>query len=91
MHSLHCTRVARGDVHTLCEGLKPRNVLIGEKGYGAKIADYGIARVVDMNSTMTSKGTLLYQAPEVARSMCGGSVLINSSSLCRLIPKHRDR
>ena len=34
----------------------------------AKIADFGIARVANTDLTMTSKGTLIYQAPEVSRA-----------------------
>ena len=29
--------------------------------------DFGIARVADADSTMTHKGTMIYQAPEIAR------------------------
>ena len=46
--------------------IKPGNILIGD-GKIAKIADYGISRFADVGSTMTQKGTLIYQAPELSR------------------------
>ena len=61
--------------------IKPGNILIGEESHSAKIADYGIARVADANTTMTSKGTLLYQAPEVARGMFCRNMWTSVSSL----------
>ena len=33
----------------------------------AKISDYGISRVANLDATMTVKGTLVYQAPEMSR------------------------
>ena len=33
----------------------------------AKIADLGISRVANVGGTMTHKGTIVYQAPEVSR------------------------
>ena len=47
--------------------IKPANILVGAKTCKAKIADYGIARHARLDGTMTSTGTPLYQAPEVAR------------------------
>ena len=47
--------------------IKPANILIGGKAKTAKIADFGISRVAIIGATMTVKGTLLYQAPEVSR------------------------
>ena len=47
--------------------IKPANILIGGKAKTAKIADFGISRVANVGATMTIKGTLLYQAPEVSR------------------------
>ena len=46
--------------------IKPGNILIGKKTLNAKIADYGISRV-SSESTMSSKGTMIYTAPEVSR------------------------
>ena len=48
--------------------IKPGNILIGSRRCGAKIADYGVSRLASEDATMSSKGTLLYQAPEVARA-----------------------
>ena len=47
--------------------IKPANILIGGKAKTAKIADFGISRIADVNATMTIKGTLLYQSPELSR------------------------
>ena len=47
--------------------IKPANILIGGKAKTSKIADFGISRVANVGATMTVKGTLLYQAPEVSR------------------------
>ena len=47
--------------------IKPENILIARATRSAKIGDLGIARVADSSSTMTSTGTLIYLAPEVAR------------------------
>ena len=47
--------------------IKPANILIGRKAMTAKIADFGISRIANVDGTMTIKGTLLYQAPEVSR------------------------
>ena len=47
--------------------IKPANILVGAKGSVAKIADLGISRIADTSVTMTEKGTLLYQAPELSR------------------------
>ena len=47
--------------------IKPANILIGGNDGNAKIADYGISRVASLDETMTSVGTLLYQAPEVSK------------------------
>ena len=41
--------------------------MIGGKAKTAKIADFGISRIADVNATMTIKGTFLYQAPELSR------------------------
>ncbi len=47
--------------------IKPVNILVGKEGKTAKIADYGISRRAAVDMTMTQKGTLVYQAPEVSR------------------------
>lgn len=47
--------------------IKPANVLVGKTFKIAKIADYGISRVADTSATMTVKGTMIYQAPELSR------------------------
>ena len=47
--------------------IKPSNILIGGRANNAKIADYGISRVADLDQTMTYTGTILYQAPEVSQ------------------------
>ncbi len=47
--------------------IKPGNILVGGKKKNAKIADYGISRVATLDATMTIKGTLVYQAPELSR------------------------
>ena len=47
--------------------IKPANILIGNKAKTAKIADFGISRIANVDGTMTFKGTLLYQAPELSR------------------------
>ena len=47
--------------------IKPGNILVGDKTLTAKIADYGISRVVNTDMTMTQKGTIIYQAPELSR------------------------
>ena len=41
--------------------------MIGAARGIAKIADYGVSRVVDKNQTMSFAGTLAYVAPEVSR------------------------
>ena len=46
--------------------LKPGNCLVSE-GYTIKIADFGEARAVKEEATMTQVGTPLYIAPEVVR------------------------
>jgi len=55
-----------------CRGLdrdlKPANVLITEFTR-AKVADFGSARGIDRDMTMTTVGTPLYAAPEVARGL----------------------
>ena len=38
--------------------IKPANILIGGKAKTAKIADFGISRIADVNATMTSKASL---------------------------------
>ena len=47
--------------------IKPGNILVGGQHKNAKIADYGISRVATLDATMTIKGTLVYQAPELSR------------------------
>ena len=47
--------------------VKPANILIGGRSQLAKLADYGISRVANLDSTMTHQGTIVYQAPEVSR------------------------
>ena len=47
--------------------IKPANILVGGQNKNAKIADYGISRVATLDATMTIKGTLVYQAPELSR------------------------
>ena len=47
--------------------IKPGNILVGGEKKNAKIADYGISRVATLDATMTIKGTLVYQAPELSR------------------------
>ena len=47
--------------------IKPGNILVGARNKNAKIADYGISRVATLDATMTIKGTLIYQAPELSR------------------------
>ena len=47
--------------------IKPGNILVGGQNKNAKIADYGISRVATLDATMTIKGTLIYQAPELSR------------------------
>ncbi|CAM9360523.1 unnamed protein product [Chrysoparadoxa australica] len=46
--------------------LKPQNMLVTES-LGIKIIDFGEARPIDSNNTMTQVGTLLYMAPEIVR------------------------
>jgi serine/threonine protein kinase len=46
--------------------LKPQNMLVTEH-MGVKITDFGEARAVDSDYTMTQVGTLLYIAPEIVR------------------------
>ncbi|KAG5190475.1 kinase-like domain-containing protein, partial [Tribonema minus] len=46
--------------------LKPQNMLVTAT-LGIKITDFGEARVVDNDYTMTQVGTLLYIAPEIVR------------------------
>ena len=41
--------------------------MVGGEKKNAKIADYGISRVATLDATMTIKGTLVYQAPELSR------------------------
>ena len=53
--------------------IKPANILIGGKAKTAKIADFGISRIAQADGTMTHKGTILYQAPEVSRGERYGS------------------
>ena len=57
---LHSVRIIHRDV-------KPANILVGGANGSAKVADYGISRILDTSLTMTHKGTMLYQAPEVSR------------------------
>ena len=45
--------------------LKSRNIMISDTMRG-KVADYGDARIEDTSKTMTSTGTALWMAPEVA-------------------------
>ncbi len=47
--------------------IKPANILVGGQNKNAKIADYGISRVATLDATMTIKGTLVYQSPELSR------------------------
>ena len=47
--------------------MKPGNILVGGSDRLAKVADYGISRIADTSSTMTSKGTMVYISPEVSR------------------------
>ena len=71
--------------------IKPANVLIGGKYNVAKIADYGISRVADLDQTMTHRGTLLYQAPEMLRGEHYGfasdvySLAITMYELCKRV------
>jgi len=46
--------------------MKPDNCLVTEQ-YGIKIADFGEARAIDNENTMTQVGTPLYIAPEVVK------------------------
>ena len=56
---LHSVGIIHRDV-------KPGNILVGCITHNAKIADYGISRIADLASTMTARGTLVYQAPEIS-------------------------
>jgi len=58
VHYLHCLRIAHRD-------LKPENILLDKK-QKIKLSDFGLARVTDHNSLMTTQcGTPQYLAPEI--------------------------
>ena len=66
LHGVHYFDVkkkvdVRGIIH---RDLKPDNCLVTE-GYTVKVADFGEARAVDGESTMTQVGTPLYISPEI--------------------------
>ena len=65
-----CLDAAKGMVYLhsadlIHRDLKTMNIMISAESRG-KIADYGESREIDLDTTMTSTGTALWMAPEVA-------------------------
>jgi serine/threonine protein kinase len=59
MYFVHCGGIIHRD-------LKPANVLLDPISHYPKIADFGLSRQEEVNSTMTGgQGTPLYMAPEI--------------------------
>ena len=50
--------------------MKPQNILVTD-AYHVQITDFGEARTVDHENTMTQVGTQLFVAPEVVRGWEG--------------------
>lgn len=99
-HPLHAGRVARllagvarGLAHAAQRGvinrdIKPENIQVGVAEDTAKILDYGLARIVDLDGNsrgVTHSGTLLgtpsYMAPEQARDPHGVTIAADVYSL----------
>ena len=68
LHSVKYTDIktkqeVNGIIH---RDLKPDNCLITDT-YSVKICDFGEARAIDLDNTMTMVGTPMYIAPEVVK------------------------
>src|SRR5438874_4450130 len=68
---------ARGVVH---RDLKPSNVLFDEEGR-AKLADFGIARVVGGDGTLTEAGTVLGTAAYISPEQAAGASATSASDV----------
>ncbi|KAF6137279.1 hypothetical protein GIB67_036316 [Kingdonia uniflora] len=76
LHYLHSNRIIHRD-------MKPQNILIGS-GSIVKLCDFGFARLMSMNTVVlrSIKGTPLYMAPELVRTICWPTSILYKFSIC---------
>lgn len=61
--------------------VKPQNLLLTEDQKTVKIADFGVARVSQVDSPITRVGTDIYAAPEHSPAMAGNSGVLTFAKL----------